>query len=238
MTNLITTSATYKLVALVFLASLPAYGQGQATPSPNTNSEMAALQTKVKVLQLQKQIDALQAQKAALEKQQPKNTETLSTDRAMEATMDRIKVLAIEDQIDALEDQQRALLNPTPTLPPAPKAVVAPAAPGKPFSAEDAEIQRLEEERQRLLKQQEIERLRKQNEQLQNGAPPPAPAANPAVSNCTPQQGPKIAVKAPPKASSWACQHLGVCLDNSPIQVSGGNACPPNSSGNGQVAKQ
>jgi len=227
MTRLTTTSATYKLVALVFLASLSAFGQGQATPSPDTNSEMAELQTKVKVLQLQKQINALEAQKSALEKAS-NATAPPTPDGEIAAAQSRIKVLALQKQIDALKDQQTALLNPAPPMPPAPKAVIAPAAPVKPLSPEDAELQRLEEERQRLLKQHEIERLRKENAQLQNPAPTPAPAA----SNCTPQQGPKVSVKAPTKASSWACQHLGVCVDNSPVQVSGTGSCPP-SSGHG-----
>jgi hypothetical protein len=56
------------------------------------------------------------------------------------------------------------------------------AAPVTAGSPEDAEIQRLQEERKRLLKQQEIEKLRKENERLkgaegQEGAqtPPPKP---------------------------------------------------------------
>ena len=89
-------------------------------------------------------------------------------------------------------------------------AQTAPAA--KALSPEDAEIQRLEDERKRLLKEQEIEKLRKQNEALKAAPvppvqPPPVPPAQTQKpqANCTPQaqQGPTVKARIPPKASAW-----------------------------------
>jgi hypothetical protein len=53
-------------------------------------------------------------------------------------------------------------------------------------------------------------------------AQPPAPTAKP---NCTPQaqQGPKVNVKTPPKASAWACKTLGICSDNKPVVLNPDN---------------
>jgi hypothetical protein len=107
----------------------------------------------------------------------------------------------------------------------------APSA--KPLNPEDAEIQRLDEERQRLLKEQEIEKLRKQNDALKAPpptAPPPAPPAQAMVlpkPNCAPQeqQGPKVTMKAPPKAATWACVHLGICTNNKPVVLNPDNGC-------------
>jgi hypothetical protein len=64
--------------------------------------------------------------------------------------------------------------------------------------------------------------------------PPPPPAK----SNCTPQaqQTPKVSVKAPPKASAWACQHLGICPDNKPVVIESSPGCPATPAG-GQPAK-
>jgi hypothetical protein len=63
----------------------------------------------------------------------------------------------------------------------------------------------------------------------------PAPAAKP---NCTPQapQGPRVNVKTPPKASAWACQHLGICSDNKPVPLNGDSGCPA-APASGQPAK-
>lgn len=236
MTRIVSKSATAKVAAFVVAAVLCASGQAQPPAGPD--AEMAALQTRMKALQLQKQIDALTAQQQALEKQQRASTTPLTTDAEMAAAQVRMKVLQLQKQIEDLKSQKSALLNPpapAPPVPPVPAAPQAPAAQAKPVSAEDAEIQRLEAERQRLLKEQEIERLRKENERLKT----PPPSTPPVLANCAPQaqQGPNVKVQTPRKASAWACQHLGICTDDKPVQISGnGNGCPATIPG--QATKQ
>src|SRR5580704_17707320 len=55
------------------------------------------------------------------------------------------------------------------------KAKVQAPPVAKPLSSEDAEIQHLQEEHKRLLKQKEIEKLRKENEQLEGAEKPDKP---------------------------------------------------------------
>jgi hypothetical protein len=115
----------------------------------------------------------------------------------------------------------------------------AQAPPAKVLTPEDAELQRLEDERKRLLKEQEIEKLRKQNEALKT---PPVPSAPPLMPptpqpTCTVQgQGPKVGIKVPPKPSAWACKTFGICVDNKPIVLNADNGCPP-AAAKGQPAK-
>ena len=76
------------------------------------------------------------------------------------------------------------------------------------------------------------------NVQAPSPQPAPAQAPSPAAKPCTPQpqQGPKVNVKAPPKASAWACQHLGICPENKPVVLNGDNGCPATPAA-GQPAK-
>ncbi len=62
----------------------------------------------------------------------------------------------------------------------------------------------------------------------------PASGAKPCIPQT--QQGPKVNVKAPPKASAWACQHLGICPDNKPVVLNPDNGCPA-APATGQTAK-
>ncbi len=64
----------------------------------------------------------------------------------------QIKALQLQQQIELLKAQQKALEEPKAQTP------------------EDAELKRLEAERQRLLKQQQIDNLRKQNDAIKEQA--------------------------------------------------------------------
>lgn len=151
-----------------------------------------------------------------------------------------------QKEIEKLRQENEKLKDPSQAQGQA-KTQPPPAPPAKPLSPEDEEIKRLEAERQRLLKEREIEQLRKENEALK--AQPPAETkpdtatakskqAQPAPapkSNCTPQaqQGSRVKVKKP---SQWTCQHLGICVEDKPV-TSAGNGCP-DSSGSGQPVRR
>jgi hypothetical protein len=151
-------------------------------------------------------------------------------DAEIQRLQDERKRLLKQKEIEKLRKENEQLEDG------AEKPAVVQAPPAKVLSPEDAELQHLEEERKRLLKEQEIEKLRKQNDALKAPPPPPIPAQPPAQAQAVippakpcpsqTQQGPKLSVRTPPKASAWACQHLGVCTDNRPAPQNDDSGAP------------
>jgi hypothetical protein len=154
---------------------------------------------------------------------QPAPVKALSPEDAeIQRLKDERQRLLKQKEIEKLRKENEQLENGT-DKPATPQA----AAPSpKALSPEDAELQRLEEERKRLLKEQEIEKLRKQP--VQPPAVPPVQTQKPQA-NCTPQaqQGPSVKAQIPPKASAWTCKTLGICPDNKPVVLNpADNGCP------------
>lgn len=112
---------------LFLLLTLGFTAFAQQSPG-NTDAELAAMQTQVKVLELQKQVEGLQTQLKTLEKQQQSAAPATTTDAQLAATEIKIKILQLQKQISGLQAQQLALLNPPAKTTPAAKPDCVPVA--------------------------------------------------------------------------------------------------------------
>lgn len=215
-----------------------------AKPLSQEDAEIQRLEEERKRLLKQKEIEKLRKENEQLEPGAEKPATGPQVPPAKPVSPEDAEILRLQAERNRLLKQKEIekLRKENEQLEPGAEkpATVAQASPPKALSPEDAELQRLAEERKQLLKEQEIEKMRKQNEALK--APPQPPnQVQPSVSPAKPcppptPQGPKVSIKTPPIASAWACQHLGVCADSKPAPPNGDRGCAA-APANGQAAQ-
>lgn len=172
------TLRNFKFLSLLILvyaafACLPV----KAQESDDTTQQLEVLKLRQKALLVQKDIDDAKAKLNALAKAHAARSAPKTTDEEMASTNEEMKLLELKQHIAELEQKKQDILHPPATAAPTPGIQQQTKPASAAVSAEDQEMQRLNEEHQRLLKQQEIARLKAENDKLGRPPQPAQPSA-------------------------------------------------------------